>query len=93
MHGAFHTDFSASVGGSDANVAVSDWDLYHLSGGASLRIGGNRFTLGVLWATGGKTRPLDQPIPPDDVPGIGLDRPVEIRYSKFTFLLGFEFGK
>jgi len=93
VHGAFHTDYSASVGGSDANVAVSDWDLYHLSGGVSLRIRDNRFTLGVLWATGSKTRPLEQPIPPEDVPQIGLGRPVEIRYSKFTFLLGFEFGK
>ena len=93
VHAAFHTDYSASLGGSGANVAVSDWDLYHLSGGVSLRIRDNRFTLGVLWATGGKTRPLDQPIPPEDVPGFGLDRPVEIRYSKFTFLLGFEFGK
>jgi len=88
-----HTDYSASVGDSDANVAVSDWDLYHLSGGLSFRIRDNRFTLGVLWATGGKTRPLDQPLPPEDVSGIRLDRPVEIRYSKLTFLLGFEFGK
>ena len=93
VHGAFHTDFSASVGGSEANVAVSDWDLYHFSGGASFRIRDNRFTLGVLWARGGQTRPLDTPLPPEDVPGIGLDRPVEIRYSKITFLLGLEFGR
>jgi hypothetical protein len=43
VYAAFHTDFSASVGGT--NVTVSDWDLYLLGGGASFRIGGNRFTL------------------------------------------------
>ena len=91
VYAAFHTDFSASVGGT--NVAVSDWDLYHLGGGASFRLGGNRFTLGALWATGGKDRPLRSPVPPEDVPAAGLDRPVDIRYSKITFLLGFEFGK
>ena len=52
VYGAFHTDFSASVGSARANVAVSDWDLYHLSGGLSFRIGDNRFTLGASWATG-----------------------------------------
>ncbi len=75
------------------NVAVSDWDLYHLSGGASFRMGDNRFTLGALWATGGKTRPVNSPVPPEEVPGVGLDRPVEIGYSKLTFLPGFEFGR
>jgi hypothetical protein len=93
IYGAFHTDFSASVGGT--NVAVSDWDLYHVSGGASFRIRDNRFTLGVLWAMGGKSRPLASPVPPEDVPvpDVGLDRAVDIRYSKITFLLGFEFGR
>lgn len=93
VYGAFHTDFSASVGDPDVNVAVSDWDLYHLSGGASFRMGDNRFTLGALWATGGKTRPVNSPVPPEEVPGVGLDRPVDIGYSKLTFLLGFEFGR
>jgi hypothetical protein len=41
----------------------------------------------------GKERALEAPVPPEDVPGAGLDRPVDIRHSKITFLLGFEFGK
>jgi hypothetical protein len=92
LYGAFHTDFSASVGGSSSNVAISDWDLYHLSGGVSFRVHDNRFTLGASWATGGKTRPLDSPVPPQDLPPTGLDQDVAIRYSKITFLLGFVFG-
>jgi hypothetical protein len=93
VYGAFHTDFSASAGEERSNVAVSDWNLYHVSGGASFRVWGNRFTLGASWARGSKERPLDSPVPPQDVPGSGLDRNVTIRYSKVTFLLGFVFEK
>jgi hypothetical protein len=49
--------------------------------------------LGALWATGSKERALEAPVPPEDVPGAGLDRPVDILYSKITFLLGFELGE
>lgn len=93
VYGAFHTDFSASVGGAQANVAVSDWDLYHLSGGFSFRIKDNRFTVGALWAFGSKRRSLDRPLPPALVPGAAIDAAVDIDYSRVTFLLGFEFGR
>jgi hypothetical protein len=93
VYGAFHTDFSASVGGAQANVAVSDWDIYHLSGGVSFRIQENRFTLGASWAVGGKERALDTPIPPASLPDAGLGAAVDIGYSKLTFLLGFVFGR
>jgi len=92
VYGAFHTDFSASAGDVQENVAVSDWDLYHLSGGLSFRFRDNQFTLGASWAWGGKERPLQSPIPPEDAPASGLDRDISIRYSKVTFLLGFVFG-
>jgi hypothetical protein len=92
VYGAFHTDFTAAVGDPAVNVAVSDWDLYHVSGGVSFRLRDNRFTLGASWATGGKTRPLDSIVPPEAVPRAGLGSEVDIRYSKFTFLLGFVFG-
>ena len=93
VYGAFHTDFSASEGGARANISVSDWDLYHLSGGMSFRVHDNHFTVGASWATGRKTRTLDTPIPPDTVPGAGLGAEVDIHYSKLTFLLGFVFGR
>jgi len=93
VYGAFHTDFSALEVGAQANVAVSDWDLYHWSGGASFRIRDNRFTLGASWAHGSKLRPLESPIPPETVPAPGVGAEVDIRYSKLTFLLGFVFGR
>ena len=93
VYGAFHTDFSAFAGSAQANVAISDWDLYHVSGGVSFRIHDNRFTLGASWATGGTTRALDSPIPPEAFPGAQLGTDAKIRYSKLTFLLGFVFGR
>jgi hypothetical protein len=92
VYGALHTDFSAATDGANG-VAVSDWDIYHLSGGASFRIGDNRFTLGASWATGGKQRQLKPLVPPGVIPGSGLDAEVDIGYSKLTFLLGFVFGR
>jgi hypothetical protein len=93
VYGAFHTDFSASVGSARSNVAVSDWDLYHVSGGVSFRINDNRFTLGASWASGGKNRALDSAVPPETVPDAELASQVDIHYSKLTFLLGFVFGR
>jgi hypothetical protein len=92
VYGAFHTDYSASAGSPSQNVAVSDWDLYHFSGGLSFRFRDNRFTLGASWARGSTTRPLDSPIPPEQLPQASLGQDVTIRYSKITILLGFVFG-
>jgi hypothetical protein len=92
VYGAFHTDFSAAAQSAASTVAISDWDLYHFSGGASFRVRDNRFTLGASWATGSKNRTLDSPVPPESLPGTSLGEPVDIRYSKITFLLGFMFG-
>lgn len=93
VYGAFHTDFSAAVGSAQANITVSDWDIYHLSGGVSFRIHDNRFTLGASWAKGAKTRPLDTGIPPESIPETPLGSDVHIHYSKLTFLIGFVFGR
>ena len=57
VYGAFHTDFSASEGSARQNVAISDWDLYHFSGGLSFRFRDNRFTLGASWARGNTDAP------------------------------------
>jgi hypothetical protein len=93
LYGAFHTDFSAAVHDLSRNVALSDWDLYHVSAGASFGIGSNRFTLGASWAFGGRERPVDSPLLPEDAPGVGLDTTLDIRYTKVVFLLGFLFGR
>jgi hypothetical protein len=92
VYGAARTDFSASVGDPDINIAVSDWNLYHLSAGVKFRFAGSRFTLGAAYSFGGKERPLPLPIPPEDVPGAGLKQGLDISYRRVVVLLGFLFG-
>jgi hypothetical protein len=92
VYGAFNTDSSAATGSPSENVTISDWDIYHVSGGLAFRFRDNRFTLGASWARGHKQRPLDSPIPPDALPGTGIGQDVAIRYSKVTILFGFVFG-
>ena len=88
----FRTDFSASVGDTSVNIAVSDWNLYHLSTGVSFHLGDSQFTLGITGSFGGSTGPPLLPIPPEGLPATGLDSEVNTRYRKLVFLLGFLFG-
>jgi hypothetical protein len=92
LYGAFRTDFSASTGDPTVNVALSDWNLYHVSAGLSFRIGDSQFTLGATGSFGSRTRPLATPLPPEDLPAAGLNADVGIRYRRVVFLLGFLFG-
>ena len=50
-------------------------------------------TLGALLATGSKTRAQTSPLPPGSLPGYGLEREIDLYYTKVTLLMGFEFGK
>lgn len=93
LYGAFHTDFTAATENPEESIALSDLNLYHVSAGASFKIQGNRFTLGALLATGSKTRTPTSPLPPDSLPGYGLERDIDLHYTRVTLLLGFEFGK
>jgi hypothetical protein len=92
VYGAAHTDFSASVGDPDVNIAVSNWNLYHLSSGVKFRFAASRFTLGATFSFGQKQRPLPTPIPPEDLPGAGLEQDLDISYRRVVVLLGFLFG-
>jgi hypothetical protein len=92
VYGAAHTDFSASVGNPDVNVAVANWNLYHLSGGVKFAFAGSRFTLGATYSFGSSDRPLPTTIPPEQVPGAGLDGDLDVSYRRIVVLLGFLFG-
>jgi hypothetical protein len=92
FYGAAFTDFSASTGDPDINVAVSNWNLYHMSAGAKFAFAGSRFTLGATFSFGSKVRPLVVNAPPGSLPeeleGISLD----VKYRRVVLLLGFLFG-
>ena len=92
VYGAALTDFSASVGDPEVNVAISNWNLYHLSGGVKFAVAGNRFTLGATLSFGSRQRPVPKLIPPGDLPGTSLDSDLDVRYRRVVVLLGFLFG-
>jgi hypothetical protein len=92
VYGAAYTDFSASVGDPEINVAVSNWNLYHLSAGVQFRVISNRFTLGATYSFGSEERPLRTGIPEEPLPGVGLGDTLAVSYNRVVVLLGFLFG-
>jgi hypothetical protein len=91
LYGAGFTDKGAATGNPQANVSVSNWNLYHLSSGVKFRFAGSRFTLGATYSFGGKERLFPLPVDPGDLPG-GSDQALDIRYRRIVLLLGFLFG-
>ena len=93
VYGAFHTDFSASVG-----------ERRRERGGVGLGplppqrrgVVPASATTSSRWAPRGPRQqdraPSTRPVPPNGVPDAGSARTSHIHYSKFTFLLGFVFG-
>lgn len=93
IYGAGLTDFTASVGDPEVNIAVSNWNLYHLSSGVKFAFAGSRFTLGATYTFGGKPRPLPTIVPPGSLPGSGGKEELDISYRRIVVLLGFLFGE
>jgi len=85
----FHTDFSAATENPAANLTYSQWDLYHIGGGATFNAMSTDFTLGVVAAFGNSVvqRELNQTFPP-----VGLPSGTEMSIQRITFILGFNFG-
>jgi len=90
LYGAGLTDFSATSGDPRVDISVSNWNLYHLSGGVQFAFAGSRFTLGATYSFGGKARPLPSVVPLELVPGGASD--MDVRYRRLVVLLGFLFG-
>lgn len=92
-YSSFTTDFSARRPGSDTNLSVTDWNIYHIMGGTTFTIKGYSFTLGLGYAYGERlSRQRSEPIPPDVQERlIGVINRMEFTYSNFKFLIGFAF--
>jgi hypothetical protein len=93
VYGAFRTDFSASPESAQAEAATSNQNLYHLTGGTAFSLGSSRFSLGVEYAFGSKTRDFGVGGLPPGVPVIGGSIPVAARTSRWVFVVGYLFGR
>ena len=84
LYGAFHTDFNATDQDGLDDVAVGEFDLYHLSGGVSINIKGSDLTLGGTYAlsTNKTVRPQVGLLPEE----------LKLSYTRFSFVVGFDFN-
>ena len=92
ISGSFVTDFSARIPDTESKLVVSSWDFYHISGGATFKIGKSDLTLGLEYASG--TNNITQQIDLTD-PNTGddpdLEKVSEVTSSRIKLLFGFVF--
>ena len=88
LYGGFRTDFSGSV--VDNNATISNWDIYHLSGGVTLVLGGSSITLGTVYAFGDAPTEARVDFVPTEPPSLGIASGKNLKYRKLTLLLGFQ---
>jgi hypothetical protein len=85
---SFTTDFSAFNPASD--VSATGFDIYHVTGGATIKSRRTRFTLGLSYSWGSET--IQQTIdlnPGGDNPVVDPSNQVELDYRSVTFIIGF----
>ncbi len=92
LYGSFRTDFSASPEVAADETATSNQDLYHLTGGTAFNLGSSRFSLGLEYTFGSKSRTFGFAGLPPAVPVIGQGIPVQTRVSRWVFMVGYLFG-
>jgi len=93
VYGAALTDFTAASGDPSVNATVTNWNLYHVSGGAKFSVVGSRFTLGATFSFGGSRRTSGYlPVAIEALPGEKVTTDVNVRYRRLVVLLGFLFG-
>jgi hypothetical protein len=90
-YASFATDFSAAPTNSTVGHSLSSWDLYHITAGAALAIGGLDVTLGVNHSFGS-----DDVKPPAESPvsGNGLESLLwngTMKYKAWKIIVGFAF--
>lgn len=92
LYGSFRTDISASPEAVVDEAATSNQDLYHLTAGTAFSLGSSRFSLGVEYTYGSKSRNFGAGGLPSSVPIIGQPVPIETRTSRWVFVAGYLFG-
>ncbi len=91
MYFGFHTDFSSARKGQEGSVYITEWDLYHFSGGSQFLFGSAQITLGLGYAFGrqksNKLITIDDILKPEDL--VGDEKETSARFSRLKFIIGF----
>jgi len=90
ISGSFVTDFSARVPGTETNHSVSTWDIYHISGGTTFKLGKSDLTLGLEYAFGSKNiqRTIDI-TDPGNTTNPDIESDAKVISSRIKLLIGF----
>ncbi len=90
LSGSFVTDFSARIPGTETNLTVSTWDIYHISGGTTFKVGNSDLTIGLEYAFGSKE--IDQQIDitnPGNDGNADINKVSEVTTRRIKILIGF----
>ena len=90
LSGSFVTDFSARIPETETNLTVSTWDIYHISGGTTFKVGNSDLTLGLEYAFGSKE--IDQQIDITDPVGdedADIVKQSTVTVRRIKLLIGF----
>jgi len=90
VYGSFTTDFSATTDRLNTNHMLAAWDLYHLTGGAALKIHGLDLTGGIAYAFGESDVKEPAVFEGDRLLG-GIPPELAMRYRQLKFIVGFAF--
>ena len=84
-------DFSASVPGSDTNLSITNWDLYHFAIGTTFRIKRSSFTLGFGYSFGRHSieRDIDFIVTDNTSQQMDSENDGNFRYRNLKLILGF----
>ena len=92
ISGSFVTDFTARTPGTETNLSVSRWDIYHISGGSSFKVKKAEITLGLEYAFGGETvQELFEFSNPEEAGLLGSVADTKLSTRKLKLLFGFNF--
>ena len=92
ISGGFVTDFSASKPSSAANLNLSTWDIYHISGGATFELKKVDITLGLAYSFGSETvQRLFNLSDADEESLLDAVAETELKIRRIKFLFGFNF--
>lgn len=87
--GGFITDFSANDINEKGNISLSRWDIYHISGGSSFKIGNSEVTLGFSYSFGSDVIRQIADIGNPDAGADNVNAAADVKFTKIKFMFGF----
>ena len=92
-YAAFTTDFTFAEKDEAATNALSTWDIYHLTAGASILTHSVKLTMGAAYAFGSDQRSISTLVVPPGGAPVLTPTPYDVKFSRLRVLVGFDFGR